>query len=66
MSKMKETVKRLGKPIETVLPELFEKHGNQVGVASELGVTQGTVSLWLSRFGYEQKTILVKKDKVTQ
>lgn len=44
-----ETAK--GKPIRDVLKEEFLKHGTLTAVAKSLGVSQGTISLWLIRFG---------------
>lgn len=34
-----------------LLQALYAKHGNQVGIAQELGVSQGTVSLEMLRQG---------------
>jgi len=51
-----------GRPLPEVLEDLFQEHGSQVAVAKALGVTQGTVSLWLVRYGFSQKTVLVKED----
>lgn len=36
-----------GRPIRDVLADLYERHQSQEKVALELGVSQGTVSLWM-------------------
>jgi predicted transcriptional regulator len=52
-----------GKPIRELLIELFEKHGSTKKVAKELGVSQSTLSTWLSIHGLKLKTILVVRSK---
>lgn len=54
--------KERGKPIADVLIELFAEHGTQEGVAQALGVSQGTISLWVRRAGLEFRTQLVKPE----
>ncbi len=54
---------RYGKPLLQVLPELYEKHGGQEGVAQELGVDRNTVGRWFIRLGLRFKTILVHEDR---
>lgn len=36
-----------GKPLEAVLLELFSKYKSQRALARKLGVSQGTISLWM-------------------
>jgi predicted transcriptional regulator len=48
------------KPLEEILSEMIEKHGSVTATAKELGVTQGTVSLWLKWKGLKVKTIVVR------
>lgn len=48
-----------GKPIRDILIEVVEKKGSATGAAQELGVTQGTVSIWLKASGLKLKTIAV-------
>lgn len=36
---------------KALLEHLYAKHGNQIGIAQELGVSQGTVSLEMLRQG---------------
>ena len=36
-----------GKPLRDVLIELHDKHGSQSKMAQAIGVSQGTVSLWM-------------------
>lgn len=47
-----------GKTMHTLLPDLFDKHGRQAKVAEVLGVSQGTVSLWMQKIGMETWTVL--------
>jgi transcriptional regulator with PAS, ATPase and Fis domain len=58
-SKMIEIQQERGKPLKQVIKDLWEEHGSQQAVADELGVTQGTISLWMLRLGLTFKTIIV-------
>lgn len=58
-SKFRELEKARGRPVADILREEFDQHGTQRAVAASLGITQGTVSLWLSRLGLTTKTVLV-------
>lgn len=51
--------KQHGKPLKTVLIEAHEKFGSITAIAHELGVSQGTVSLWFALNGL--KVIRVTK-----
>lgn len=61
-SKFKKVEIAKGKPMRAILKEAFERSKSQQAVASELGVTQGTISLWLMRCGLETKTIVVDRE----
>jgi DNA-binding MarR family transcriptional regulator len=50
-----------GKPIEDVLRALYTKHKNQTAISSELGITQGTLSIWLMRLNLVEHRTLVKR-----
>lgn len=41
----------MGKPIAEILPEIIHREGSVSAAASALGVTQGSVSLWLKIHG---------------
>lgn len=58
-NKMHEVQKQKGKPLRDLILEYWDKHGTQQGVADELGVSQGTVSLWMLRLGLTFKTTIV-------
>ena len=58
-SKYKQLEEARGRPVADILREEFDQHGTQRAVAASLGITQGTVSLWLSRLGLTTKTVLV-------
>lgn len=55
-NKIQQIEAREGKPMREILMERFEKHGTLTGIADELGVSQGTVSLWLIRFNLKLET----------
>jgi len=55
--------KNNGRPIVEVLKELYTLHGSQVEVAKALGISQGTLSVWLIKLNLEQKTILVPRNQ---
>lgn len=60
---MKHIEQERGKPIAAVLAELFDQYGSQVAVANELGINQGTLSMWLLRLGLKQHTVLVEREE---
>lgn len=59
LTKMSSVEERYNKPLVEVLTTLFESLGSQRRVAKELGIGQGTLSLWLLKLGLEQRTVLV-------
>lgn len=63
-SKLKQIENARGRPMPEILRELYARHGSQVEIARELGVSQSTVSLWLMRFGLREKKILVERRTV--
>lgn len=47
---------RLGKPMDAILREKYVDDGKTVEqVAAELGITKGSVSRWLQRFGIDAR-----------
>lgn len=58
-----EIAAQQGKTIRQLLKESFEKHGSQEKVATALGVSQTTISLWISREGLQMKSILVEQPR---
>jgi len=58
--------KQFGKPMNEILVELYAKHQGatqvQHSVAKDLGVSQGTVSLWLLRCGLRQTVRLIDRE----
>lgn len=63
-SKFKEIEQREGQPMPEILTALYQKCGNLDAVAASLGVSQGTISLWLTRCGLELRYVLVPKKGV--
>jgi hypothetical protein len=51
--------KRLGQPLEKILPETYQRLGS-LEAAEELGIKINTLYLWLFRLGYTRKVTLVK------
>jgi len=63
--KMLAVQKRIGSPLEKVLPEMITDLG-QSGSAEELGVSKATVGYWLLKLGIEVRRVaLGPGDKLT-
>jgi DNA-binding MarR family transcriptional regulator len=63
ISKWDEVVKsHEGKPMEVILTEAYDQYDGQTAVAEHLGVSQGTISLWLKILGLKEKATLVKRE----
>ena len=58
--------KERGKTIREIIIDSFNKHQTQTGVAKDLGVTQGTVSLWMMRYGLMIQSVIVSNPNFTQ
>lgn len=56
---MKAIEQREGKPMREILIETYPLYDNQTGVANALGISQPTLSQWISRLGLKEKTVLV-------
>lgn len=61
-SKMKEVEQERGKPLKDVIKELWQEYESQEAIADELGVSQGTISLWMIRLGLAFKRVIVEKE----
>jgi transposase-like protein len=57
---------KFGKSLKGLLPELMEQHGSVSAIADALGVSQGTVSVWLKICGLKIKTIIVPEGERQQ
>ena len=55
---MKQVESRYHKPLEKLLPELYNKRGLP-GMSAELGISKGTVWYWMLRFGVNVRRIAV-------
>jgi len=52
---------RLGRPLEEIIPETWEKrHGNIERTAEELGIKTNTLYNWMIRLHLNKKTTLVR------
>jgi len=60
-SKYKRLELERGKPMRDILTEEFLMHGNQADVAASLGVSQPTISQWLTRLQLKQVATLVQE-----
>lgn len=56
--KMQSIEQAAGRPIREIIADLYAKHGNQADVAAALGVSPGTLSVWLIRLGLEHWTLV--------
>lgn len=56
---MKQIEKREGKSMKDILMETYPLYENQAGVAKAIGISQPTLSQWLSKLGLKEKTILI-------
>jgi len=62
--KHKEIQERYGgKPLDQILRDEFAALGSQKAVASKLGVSQGTISLWLKDCGLKVITTLEETER---
>lgn len=61
-SKVQALEQARGKPLKAILIEVFMREGSTTAAARELGVSQGTISLWLLRCGLEIKSIVIDKE----
>ena len=58
--KMREAEQRLGKPLEKIMPETYNRLGSLDAAAKELDINPNTYYDWLLRLGYTRKVSLVK------
>lgn len=61
-SRMKAVEEERGKPLKDVIKELWQEYESQEAIADELGVSQGTISLWMIRLGLAFKRVIVEKE----
>lgn len=52
------------KEMREILLEAFDRLESATSVADELGVTQGTISLWISRCGLKIRQVLVIREQI--
>ena len=45
---------RLGKPLEKIIPETYNRLGSWKATAEELGIKQNTLYIWLPRLGIQR------------
>lgn len=60
-SKFQVIEKERNKSMREILLEEFQRLESATSVAEALGVTQGTVSLWIARCGLKIRQVLVEK-----
>jgi len=58
---MLEAEKRLGRPLEEVLPEAYLRYGNLEKAGEALGIKPNTLYVWLLRLGFARKVVLVRQ-----
>lgn len=62
-SKLKQIEFERGQSMKVILSDLFARYKTQAAVAKELGITQGTLSLWMLRLNLKTSPVLVETDK---
>jgi hypothetical protein len=62
-SKYSEIETRYGKPMKSILTDLFRSHITESAVADELGVSQSTVNQWLVKLRLKKQTLLVPDEQ---
>jgi DNA-binding MarR family transcriptional regulator len=62
-SKLEEIESREGRPMAAILADLYREYGKQKEVARALGVSQPTVSSWLTRLSLQETTILIPRQR---
>jgi hypothetical protein len=64
---MREIEAKQGRPIAEVIRELYAKHAGeariQETVARELGISQPTLSLWLTKLRLTQRIVVVPDNR---
>lgn len=51
---------RLGRPLEKIIPETYERLGSLKATGEALGINPNTLYVWMMRLGYNRKVTLVK------
>jgi hypothetical protein len=59
--RMLEEEARLGRPLEEIIPETYEKLGSLEAAGEALGIKPNTLYVWLLRLGYTRKMTLVRR-----
>ena len=52
---------RLGRPLEEIIPETYEKLGSLEAAGEALGIKTNTLYVWLLRMGYTRKVTLIRR-----
>lgn len=61
--RLREIEQEQGQPLGDLIPALLARLGTQKAVADCLGVSQATISTWLSENGYAPKLVYVQKEE---
>ena len=64
--RLREIEQERGQPLAELIPALLDRFGTQKAVADHLGVSQATISTWLSENNYVQKVIYVKEGETSE
>jgi hypothetical protein len=57
---MKAAEKRLGRNLEDIVPETYDKLGSLEAAGKALNINPNTLYYWLLRLGYSRKITIVK------
>lgn len=58
---MRRKEAELGKPLEEIIPETYERLGSLEAAGEELGIKPNTLYIWMFRLGLIRKVTLVKR-----
>ena len=59
--RMRREEARLGRPLEEIIPETYERLGSLEAAAAALEIKPNTLYLWMLRLGLSRKVTLVRR-----
>jgi len=54
--------KRLGRPLEKIIPETYERLGTLEAAGKALGIKPNTLYVWMLRLGITRRIVLIQRD----
>jgi hypothetical protein len=59
---MRAAEARLGRPLEDIIPETYERLGSLEAAGKALGLNPNTLYVWMLRLGITRRVVLVKPE----